>query len=73
MDKVSIIELDVLIKDNFGHSTTPVYYMKVWNEEDLVYVEKDSDLLKYLQIRIKKSRLVELYYDHPLEVKLLES
>ena len=70
MDKVSIIELDVLIKDNFGH---PIYYMKVWNEEDLVYVEKDSDLLKYLQIRIKKSRLIELYYDHPLEVKLLES
>ena len=72
-DKVSIIELDVLIKENLGHSTAPVYYLKVWTEEDLVYIEKDSDLLKYLQICIKKSRLVELYCDHPPGVNLLES
>ena len=29
--------------------------------------------MKYLEICIKKSRLVELYYDHPHGVKLLES
>ena len=39
-DKVSIIELDVRIKDNLGHFTAPIYYLKVCNEEDLVYVEK---------------------------------
>ena len=68
-DRMSLVELDAIIKDMLHYKVAAVYYVKVPGMEDLQYVEADEQLLKCLDYCLICSRLVEVFCDHPINLQ----
>lgn len=67
---MSIVELDAIVKDKLNYSVGAVYYLKVPGVDDLQLVETDEHLLKCLDHTLLVTRIVEVYYSHPLNAPL---
>lgn len=63
LDKMSIVQLNEIVKDKLSYNVRVVYYMKVLGRVDLQYFEIDAQLMNNLDYYLTINRLVEIYYD----------
>ena len=68
LDKMSLLELDDILKRVLKYGNRGRYYAKWEGNNDLLLIHTDSLMMKFFIQQFQKCRLVEVWVEHPISV-----
>ena len=67
LDRMSLLELDAILKTKVNYGEAGWYYSK-WegDDDDLMHMSTDGLAMKFFFQAFQKGRLVEIWVEHPI-------
>ena len=66
LDRMSLLELDAILKTKVKYGEAGRYYSKWPGNDDLMHMSTDGLAMKFFFQAFQKGRLVEIWVEHPI-------
>ena len=66
LDRMSLLELDAILKTKVKYGEAGRYYSKWPGNDDLMHMSTDALAMKFFFQAFQKGRLVEIWVEHPI-------